>query len=394
METKDAQGWYVIAIAVIVPWLTWWTLTTSDANMAVTETPIFLSGLALLGVLCLHIGKTDQWLAALAGYLLIRTLPLSSPYAFEAAYLTVLSAFAIHAMSEVSAPTITRLKAMVLAGGVLQVSYGMLQWFGHDPMWIPWAQVVDPGLHIRGTLGNRNFFGAYAAICLVLGPVWLMPWFFVGLIMAKSVTPIVACAIGLAWRYRQSRMALASAAALLVSGGIWAYLRENAILNLHYRWDVWWFAVTDWFPSHPFLGMGTGQWANRIPAAQLRGEVSSISQAVFVAAHNDWLQLVYEGGLIAAVLLGLWFWSRKGLFMGPSGGAVVVIGVNALGNFPFHVGTTALLALVVLGLALAEERSGYEEVSRGPRWSGHPIWRPLEWPSLGAGLSVRIPGRH
>lgn len=355
-QAKLAAG-MIVAIAVIIPWLTWWTLTTPNPHMAVTETPIFLSGIGLLLVLCVWVSGVDPWLGLLAAYIVVRSFPSLSPFAFEAAYLTVLGAMALVSLSMTPKESIPYLRCAIVLGGVAQVGYGIVQYFGHDPIWVPWAMGIDPGLDIRGTLGNRNFYGAYAAICLLLGPVWLMPVFVVGLVLAKSVMPVLACAVGLVVRFRSVRTVQVAAGVAILAAVAWVYVRNPDMPSIHHRLDIWAYAVKDWLSTHAWLGWGTGQWPNRIPAAHLSGQIQTVSNAVFVAAHNDWLQLAYEGGLIGLFLLVCWCYRHRAMLVGEQGGAVAAVAVNAFGNFPFHVGTTALLALLVLGLACAEERT-------------------------------------
>ncbi len=352
----------VVGLAVLVPWLTWWLLTTPNANMAVTETPIFLCGLGLLLLLSTYVGQADAPLGLLAAYMVIRVLPLTSPYAFEAAYLTVFGACVLVVLSRMPVEMIRPLRAMVLAGGCLQAGYGILQASGFDPMWIGWHEAVNPALGIRGTLGNSDFFGAYCAMLLACSPIWIMPVFLVGLVLSKSVLACGAAVIGLAVRYRHHWIG-PTMATLGVSSVIWyAFHRPGGWNSLWHRTDVWTYAVQDWWAQAPILGFGTGQWPLRIPQAQLTQTVSHVSSDVFVQAHNEYLQLLYDGGVIAVCLLGWWAWTHRALWTGPSAGVIAVVTVNCLANFPFHVGTTALLALVMIGLALAEERTQYEEV--------------------------------
>lgn len=387
--TTQAGGWWVVLLAVGVPWLTWWTLTTPNPNQAVTDTPIMLAGLGLLMVLCLRMAQDEPWLAALAGYVLLRSLPLSSPYTFEASYLTVLAAFALYTMRTLDPVTITRLKGILLAGGACQACYGALQAVGYDPLWIGWGQQVSPELAIRGTLGNRDFFGAYNAILLCISPVWLMPVFLVGLGLSKAVVAMLAACVGLIVRYRAHRWVVVGGSLGLLACAGFALWRSPDLGSLWHRVDVWRLALQD-VAFHPILGWGTGHWALRIPILQV--QTHTWDSGVFVAAHNDYLQLLYEGGVVAVGILGVWVWQHRRIYAGSMGGAVAVLAVNACGNFPFHVGTTALLALVVLGLACAEERSVYAaDNTMGPRSAVAPDARIHELCRGGIGLEPDHP---
>lgn len=354
----QAQVWVILALTVGVPWLTWWTLTTPNPHAAVTETPILLSALGLLLVLSIGIGATDAWLGVFVGYLVLRTLPLTSPFAFETAYLSVLGAMALTMVSKVPPAMIARLKGMLLAGGAVQAGYGIVQALGYDPIWIGWYQAVDPSLDIRGTLGNRDFFGAYQAILLCLSPVWLMPVFLIGLGLSKCVVAMLSACLGLSWRYRQYRVTWGIACVGILACAGYAMMRTPELSSLWHRFAVWTMALTDWM-AHPILGWGTGAWPLRIP--QLQQIHNIYPESVFVQAHHEYLQILYDGGVIGLGLLAGWIWTHRRMCCGTMGGSVMAIAVNSLGNFPFHVGTTALLSLMVMGLACAEERGTYVE---------------------------------
>src|SRR5207244_13359283 len=69
-------------------------------------------------------------------------------------------------------------------------------------------------------------------------------------------------------------------------------------------------------------------------------------------AHNEFLQLGCEMGVVGLLLLGLWLWEHRAMVLdrtwGPSVGALAV---NSIGFFPMHTVSIALLGLLVVGLA-------------------------------------------
>ncbi len=355
-KSQTLGPWLLVGLAGLVPWLTWWGVTNPNPHQAVADTPIFLAGIGFLLVLCVWIGHADLCLALFAGYVVVRVFPLTSPYAWEAAYVTVLGAFGLTVLSTIPARWIARCRGVLLAGGVCQVGYGVVQWWGYDPIWLGTALSQDPGYYVRGTLGNSNYFGTYSAVLLLCSPVWLMPVFVVGLLLSKSVLAVMAIAIGLAVRYRQYVVSRVLVVAGL-AGAVW-YASLHRLSSLEHRTDVWAYAIKDWL-AHPVLGWGTGQWPFRIPVAQVTDDTISVHKEVFVQAHNEYLQVLYDGGLIGLVLVTVWCWAHRGLWRGPSAGMMMGLAVLCVGTFPFHVGTTGLLALALLGVAMAEERMSY-----------------------------------
>jgi hypothetical protein len=123
------------------------------------------------------------------------------------------------------------------------------------------------------------------------------------------------------------------------------------------RFEIWSFAFREtmwtWTWLGPVFGTGLGGWSFVVPMLQLRRQFSPTGE-LWSEAHNDWLQFVYETGLVGLVLLAGWLWSHRGMFRHPVwGGSLAAIAVQALGWNPFHLVTSALVAIVILGCAQA-----------------------------------------
>lgn len=69
-------------------------------------------------------------------------------------------------------------------------------------------------------------------------------------------------------------------------------------------------------------------------------------------AHNDYLQLWYEAGLLGLLPVAAWIWTRR-LWEGRYAGAAVAVLVVSATMFPFHLAVTGLTAVLILGLATA-----------------------------------------
>ena len=81
-------------------------------------------------------------------------------------------------------------------------------------------------------------------------------------------------------------------------------------------------------------------------------------------AHNEYLQLAYEGGAVALALLAAWLWTHRRAFRGAHGPSLVALGLVAVAWFPFHVAAMAGPLLVLLGLATAPVILTDEECAR------------------------------
>lgn len=71
-------------------------------------------------------------------------------------------------------------------------------------------------------------------------------------------------------------------------------------------------------------------------------------------AHNDWLEALYEWGILGLLAVAWWAWrTREAWTLGdPLTGAMVAFGVAMLGSFPLKVAPLAALALLLVILAM------------------------------------------
>ncbi|MEN6404657.1 MAG: hypothetical protein ABFD94_22120, partial [Armatimonadia bacterium] len=99
--------------------------------------------------------------------------------------------------------------------------------------------------------------------------------------------------------------------------------------------------------QRPILGYGVGSWALWTPQANGWGATE-----IFGTAHNEYLQGLYEFGILGVLLVGCWLWRhRRALAAAPYGSGMVALAVECVAMFPFHIAAVALPALVLLGLA-------------------------------------------
>lgn len=90
-----------------------------------------------------------------------------------------------------------------------------------------------------------------------------------------------------------------------------------------------------------------------VPLLQIQHGV--YASEVFLQGHNEWIQLLYENGLVAVGCLCGWLWAHRPAWTGPYGPALLAILVCSFGMFGFRLAMTACVGVMILALATAEE---------------------------------------
>lgn len=228
--------------------------------------------------------------------------------------------------------------------------------------WMRWMSGVE---------GNR--------VLLVLTCVLVMA---VALIMTGSRSGMVACGVAMAvllyftWRTIHGRarwFAAAVVVALLGGATLWAGAGrvvsrfEVAGDDAHGRMSAWrdtWRIVRDF----PLVGTGLGGYRDAMLVYQ-----SGDREAMYAQAHNDYLQLVAEGGLLVTVPAifalgvglvgirrrlrdgdadGVTFWLRRGAVAGLAG-----VAAQSVVEFSLQMPGNAAMCVALVALALHRPRS-------------------------------------
>ena len=333
------QGWPVLATLLV--FLPLWRIANTGAQPVM---PLFWGILAVLGV---WIGQRDRYLGICALYLVIRGVVTPAPLAFETVFAILAGMLLLLTARQTSERVRSWLIHLVVASGVIQLALSLLQWWA-----VPYVSAW-----IAGSIGNPAYLSSYLAIAGAVAPGFLLPVFIGGVILTRSVGGAVALAAALAVRYRRARLWILFGSLGIVVLTAWRHsLSPSNVWDAIYkRAAIWMIAGADQATSAISLvfGFGPGGWLRRFPLLQYNSRFA-VSE-IHGQAHNEFIQLAYEGGLVALVLLGLWIWSRRAtLATSPILPAVVAAGVSALTIFPFQVAATAVLALTMLGFATQE----------------------------------------
>lgn len=240
---------------------------------------------------------------------------------------------------------------VALAMGVLQSLIAMNQKW----QWVPALTLQG---QVFGTLGHRTGLGIYLGMLVPLAfltdyPWWLIAAYAPGIYLARSSVGYGAAAAGLL----VAQPAMWPAAALVMClGTMHRFMKRNGPGRVKSRLllDAWraraqvW-AVALWKTQRwPFWLVGHGAdsfWEDGrtwIYNHKLSEE--------YKEAHNDYVEFLYEYGLLGVVGLGWYLLSlAPGFHLGdPATGALAGMAVASVGNFPVRVAPIVGLAALCL----------------------------------------------
>lgn len=230
-----------------------------------------------------------------------------------------------------------------------------LQLVYYDPLYFGWTK--RPEIFVHGTFGHHNFLGAFLAMTGAIAPVWFIPFVFVGLWFANSLLSFIALFIALAVRFRVivNKYALFFVSVLSAGFLLW-FFRLKSRDSFYTRIDAWSTAMSlmDWKTT--FFGHGIGQWYVKVPRAQSAQGITE----VFYQAHNEYLQLFFETGLVGVALLVWWVHENRVMFQNS---AVVAIAVSCLGIYLFHLAPLSLTAVLLIAMATRKDEGWQKEGS-------------------------------
>lgn len=334
---------FILSSIILLPLSTWILLTSNNYDIAARQTPYWYASLLLMASVIRHIWLSDKVLAYIVGYILARACTNVYPSSLEVALMCVLGAYFMVCCKYISRKQVTITFIVI---GATQVVYTSLQYYGFDPIW---AGFTQRPMRIVGTLGHKNHVGELLAITSALAPTLSLPFWFMTLCTLKSLTGTLAMGSALMMRAGLHIKWLFVPWAILAT----YWWNVKAPLSLSDRILVWRSAVQDqeWWTL--LFGHGLGSWFYRIPYLHPVTGGSGIGADVrYFEAHNDPLQLWYEAGSVAIMLIGLWLWQHRVLINNERGALVVAVGIVSLAGYPFHSAVTGMLCAVALGTAI------------------------------------------
>lgn len=342
--TREPQlsGWLILAAALVIvalPFSTLLSLYGWPAGVAVTGTPLILWHLLAILAVAGWVAPQDRWLGLFVAYLALDALRAPVPArAWMVADAAVLGAAAFVLIQRLRWPWTDALRCLLGLSGVLQTVIAGLQAAGMDPFYAPDAPFKAAGTMV-GTVGNDTWLGAYLALVGAVAPWWAIPACLAGQVFARNRLGLLAMVLALLVRYRRAWPVLGPPAAcgMLFAGWWWA---DKTWDTLWSRLGVWGKGLAIWWEHGRVFGLGPGSWAWYLPQFDQR--------EAFVQAHNEWVQLLFEGGAVGLLLALAWVWTHhRRLAAHPAAWALLVL---TMGTFPLHLAVVASVAIIALAL--------------------------------------------
>ena len=315
---------------------------------------------AAIGAVALLVGATDRWLGVMLAVVGLTVFLRGATMDPTHSVCFVFGALLLAAVRRIPAEWGPPLARVLLIGlGAFQIVYLMQQHMGYDILWGPLVggTLVNP-LQPIGTLGGVDAASAYVAILAPLMPLAFLPFAALVVWTGHSLGAIGALVVGLSvralltWGVSLKRAALIALAALAILGPAGVYLHKQTHVG---RVAVWHFAVTRWVTSDPILGYGLGGWNQRVPAQQVKANFMPAKE-VWREAHNEPLQWLVETGMVGLLLLGLWLYDHRRMFLDPTWGpSLAALASSMLTFHPMHIVASALVGITLIGLATRTE---------------------------------------
>lgn len=316
--------------------------------------PAYIFGTVILSIFSYIISKHDKPLGLFCLYLCIQGLFLQSFSILFSIFIIISFAAALCILRRMPDSYKKYSVWALISICIIQILYALTQTLYIDVLFFGLERLEYKIVH--GTFGHRTFFGAFVAI---VTPLFAPRFLFiplVGLVLADSVLAFAAAGAALLWKYRKNSYTWP------ISVGILALM----IYMFHWKsWDSYFSRKYTWSIAFDHIdnnwldllfGRGIGQWYYTIPnRLALQGALDLYHQA-----HNEYLQLFYETGLVGLVFLVWWMWKWRDGF---KYGSMIAIAICAFGTYPFHLIQVVSVMVLVIALHTREETTCLKDSS-------------------------------
>lgn len=348
----------VIWAALLVPFSTKLPLATTSVLQAYVQTPMLLWLWLLQGGVSLWLLTHDRWLGLWGCWWTLTWLWHPTTRAYEVIETLVLGAFALRLLQSLPREKWAWVRWGLVTVGVAQILWQTAQWAGWDWTWYSGFGPFTELGHPAGTFGNGKYLGVVLGILTPLAPLGWLPVFAWGLVVSKSVLGMAAALVGLLVTYPRAWKLLALVAVVGLAVNLWQH--AAFLVSWTVRLDVWLTGLAWLRPWEWLVGRGPGAWL--VDYRDFPVSPWAHGEGYFIWAHNDLVQLLYEGGLVAVLGLVGWLWAqRTRLQASPWRGAGAALALVSCGFSPWHLATTGLVALVVLGGATMMEEEEHDD---------------------------------
>lgn len=269
---------------------------------------------------------------------------------------------------------------------IVNILFANLQYCGFDPYKIVTFGLMDSSAgHPTGFMANKNLLSALIAFSLPAffrkGWCLFVPVVFYGLTIASSTGGALAATIMtlIYFFLKDGRDALQKNfwKVIVLIGWFCFFIfgidppvvvemvhKEKRVMmsnSFNHRTETWKKGL-DLYTQRPIAGYGIGHWK------LIFKKMAKPDESVMVQAHNEFVQGLFEMGILFPVIILSYFIStirkyKKEAILSITAMGIIVL--NSCVNFPFHVATTAIIAvtwLAILQIDLNREKNVIKNV--------------------------------
>lgn len=165
----------------------------------------------------------------------------------------------------------------------------------------------DPSDRLAAFMTHPNYAGSFIALCLPAA-MYFKDGFKIALmsfavLLTSSAFSILSMVVGIfiflvgsgtiAWPRKPDHFIwICILGFLSLVGAWWAYQHYPHFLSSNGRFNIWTMMIQDWKQS-PIFGFGFGSFSILF---------QSVHGVIFAEAHNEWIQLLYETGVVGVFL--------------------------------------------------------------------------------------------
>ncbi len=348
------------------------------------------------------------WVSAMFGWDGRRIICNQNPLAIIELVFVYMSFMAMYGISKFDTSQKNVIFKAIIGLVVVQGVLVTLQFFNLDPLFqhINNARIDDT----VGFSGSHNqiglFFAVTSPLVLAVCP-YLMPLVIIGLWGSTTTVAWIAFVITnigyLIVRFKKSRIVVIGVTILIICGTAVFFIKHENVrpIAIQERFDLWsntvkqvvdgraylelenngdvcvilWrkedtrvhrkCPVTQVVPAHPLIGYGLGSFIKLSKYTQ-NGFIASGQMHRYAHAHNDFIEAMFETGLIGALLILLYFidfflrfisvYKTKEAWI--SFYCVLAHVICALGIFTVHTAVSGMLIIMFLGICEGEINYG------------------------------------
>jgi hypothetical protein len=341
----------------------------------------FLFEAAATGSLLFVIARSNPWLAAFFGLAFCsRMYPVFDPYS-DLAFYSVLFAggWYVFVTERLNVERIQIIYNFICFAAILSVVYQIIQATGHDFIFLHYSNRERNVLPV-GFLGNGNVQGSFLALCLpaffrvnnsglnlILRYFWtgLIPLVFYGIYLSGSMGAFVAsfagCYFFVAIRGKKAAFLWTGVMiALLLINHHFKIVHDEGMID--HRIDAWLCSIMA-YKQRWIQGYGLGHW-------KVIWAILPLGKTWWSTAHNE----IYQGGfemgaafyvIYAGYVVGFFRKINRTTVLPAT--AILVLLVNSLVHFVFHIGVTALIAvfwMAIFDLEAKNEKKRKMEIEK------------------------------